>query len=418
MIISLLIVSIIYLLSILLIYKYGTRSIVYLPVFFITYEILKNIFIEFGIETGFNGFQNLNTFLFIIPHLKKIFRSGTLGILVLIFLIYYITRIPYAQDVISLSTQTLGLFNIYILLLIGYSFNIIKHHQVFQKLNSSFYILLIIYCVYLIIASLLSFGPNHYNTGLIYGLRFEQYYSASFVIVLYPLLREYLSANKVLIFQIFILIGVMLIVLTLRRTSIIIVIMGIFLFPLFYDLNYMLKFLKKYTTLIVVFLSLFFITISLYTDIYSIRSDEFSTSYDIESEGRFIEFNLVSFTLEKEDSWLWGIRQFLNEEGNYNFPNDERALHGTLSKLLLGGGLIGVSLYYMIFIYIGLSVILNNNYRKRPYRAMILTLLVIYLVVALTGAIGVGTGVSFTGSIFLYIGFLFNIIKNKRLSDV
>jgi hypothetical protein len=114
----------------------------------------------------------------------------------------------------------------------------------------------------------------------------------------------------------------------------------------------------------------------------------------------------------------FGTGFFLDDAGRYGFKDDRRPIHGAFSKILFGGGVIGLLSYLLIFFIIIIKSFHTipqniNSFSFYNYRALMFALIAILLSVALTGGIGVGTGISFTGTTLLYIGYLNGLISKK-----
>lgn len=399
------------------IYRRGKDILYILPVIFILLEIYKNILFEFSIEYGFNGYQNLIVLIIVLYLLNKVVKSYVFyryAFFVLIFLVYVFTRIPFSDDPVSLLTKYTGLTNS--LLLIPLSSTIAVNKLDLFKLNRGVILALKFFVFYLLIASLLKFGPNHYGTDIIYGLRFEQYYLGSLALVIMPVALEILprSKKKNLIFLS--VITFIILSLTLRRTSIIIVILGLLLYSNFIPKN------KQLYSNIIYFLLTFIIAIIiiLNTNITSYRATEYSSDYNIEEEGRYIEMELVINTLKKSGAYFIGTGEMFNSPGQYNFKDPTRPLHGTLSKILFGSGILGIVLFFMIYLELLRKAYLLKNcqYIKSfcSYRSLQISLVLVLLAVTFTGGIGVGTGIAFTGTINVYIGVLNGILDNRKLN--
>jgi len=401
-----------YILSVL--FRKGTGVFFILPIVFIIFEVLKNIFIAFSLEYGFNGIQNITVFLIVgylllrLHKRKDFFKEMSL---VLVFLFYSYARIPFGDDLVSLITKSLGLTSG--LLLIPISALIVKEESSFYKLNNSLISSLIIYVTYLVTASIFKFGPNHYDTDIIYGLRFEQYYLGSIAIVMMPVI---LNCNKwrkkTLIFLS--IITFIILVLTLRRTAVIIVILGLVVYFTFLPQK------RKRISNILGFVSIILIvgTIFFNSSISDYRSTQYSRDYEIEEEGRYIEMDLVLQTLTSPNNnmLIFGSGKFFNDKGEYGFRNDERPIHGAISKILFGAGLVGVGLFLLIFIRKVLKAykfrIISHQTNYSKYRALLISLIAVFLAVTFTGGLGVGTGVAFTGTIYIYIGALSGLLQN------
>jgi len=168
---------------------------------------------------------------------------------------------------------------------------------------------------------------------------------------------------------------------------------------------------------VLLFLIALFISVCAYPGLTRYREYKFNSYYDFTDEGRYIEFNLAIDTLKYEYNFLFGSGNFLEDRDKYGFKNPDRPIHSAFTKLFFGGGIIGLSLYFIIFIVIFIKLKrmrINNDLVTETLKALAFTLIIIYFVVALTGGIAVGYGVSYTGTLFLYLGIILNILEKSN----
>ena len=235
---------------------------------------------------------------------------------------------------------------------------------------------------------------------MIYGLRFEQYYSGP----LYLVCLLYLSGKEEIVSNKYWIIALLLIVLlTLRRTSYIILFVGLMSFIFFTDEG------RKYLriSLIGSFIVLLFVQFS---GLGEARQSEFEGDYQVQEEGRFLEMMLVYETLSKNDALLLGMPYFLDDRGRYGFHHDQRPIHGSLTKYFFGGGFVGLSVVLLLL----LSFLPNSRGSKifstlntsRKLNVLRVTLVLVFFLVSITGGMGTGNGISFTLPLFLVMSLL------------
>jgi hypothetical protein len=105
----------------------------------------------------------------------------------------------------------------------------------------------------------------------------------------------------------------------------------------------------KQTFLIITAISAISIYIYI-NELYLIRESRFSEDYELNEEGRFIEFELTLYILNESPSTaLFGVGSIFDEKGKYGFTRRKvRPMHGTYSRILFGAGYIGLGLFFVV----------------------------------------------------------------------
>jgi O-antigen ligase len=392
-------------------YKYRHSSILFVPIVLLFIEMSRALMSGFEISNGISGIQCMVLFLYISSGYYYYFRRPRmlkLLILTLIFLAYIFTRIDFFSDFFSLSTRYLNFFLILLIFPLASSL-VYRRDQIILFLNV-LYNSSIVFVVYVLICSLLKIGPNMYGTGLIYGFQFEQWYFGSILVVCYPLFRRY-KIRSLTNLNIVTIILILILILTLRRLTLVIIFSGLFGYFL-YNFKYKFNFRLLLLTLAC---SLVGVALVFFTDFYKYRESRFSDDYDVENEGRYVEWFLANDAISSNgNNPMFGTANLFNEVGNYGFKKEERNMHSTYARILYGSGYLGLSIFFSIILFYVFSVLnfkrfkTKNNLYLRDLSLISFGLTFTYLFVVGTGASGLGSGVSYvvTSLIFAGIGSL------------
>jgi O-antigen ligase len=399
------IVGVIIVLLYLFIYiKYRDDSILYLPLLFVVLEIFRVILELHGSIVGYNINIIILLILVIVLHQRdrvKIIYILPL-IIYIIMVIYLVLRID-VTDINSISRYLLFILLLYIILLVS---NIKKELDgiVFKR---GIYASIAVSVIYVIICSILKIGPNHYDTGIIYGFAYEQWYMMSlWGIILVHFIKS--DSNK-RYFNIFLFIVILVIVvLTFRRTALLIMLLG----SLLYIIN--INSVKQITIMILLLLFILLGNHYFSKALLQIRYVEQENITELEDESRFLEIYTSYETLSNIDKgFVYGYGSLFNEYGKYGFPNIERGIHGTYTRVWFGSGVIGLLLFVSYLLSI-LYLIFISSFKKINYKRLGLILLIAYIIAAIPGASGQGAGIAYVGGSFVIIGYLINSSCTKK----
>lgn len=397
-----------------LIAKKRFHAIYFLPIFILILEIAKNVFYEFGIEKGFNGWQIgillVYTFYFIYKYPRKMLFYN---IFIALFLAFTLFRISFFIDILSLGTRYFTMF--FLLLLIPASFYVSRTTENLRVLNRSIIVCMIIFLVFSVISSVLQFGLNMYNTGVIYGLAHDQVNGPAVSVLLLPLIIPLLDSKlkKVLVLGLAAAI-VIILILSLKRTPLIIIALGYMIFVLLSRTG------ARKILLIIPLVVVGYVGLSLVTK-YSLERQKFRVNFDIGKEGRYIETQLVLELLSKDTmTLLLGTGELYDSRGKYNFTKYyDRPIHSSHIEILHGAGFVGLFLFVLILLSLltrghWLYKQTNQDTMSSILYAMYVALLVTLVPISISGGIRTVT----TGIVFIYLGTLLGVLWNLRVNDV
>lgn len=377
--------------------KNKLNTLFYLPVFWIIEEMLSTYFYRFDS----NGTINALTFLFILYALFKfgLFKIMFWNVFLLLFLFISVIKTPFADDYLSFGNRYINLLNIYMILPISYY--TFKNMNDYKKIKNVFNVIIILVVLYLVISSLLKVGPNMYETGIVYGLNWGQFYGpaiiASIVFVSNRGIKS-LSIRNLILYAL-----ILLIFLTMRRTAILIIV-------LFVSFYYLFKFERKISIYLMFFVSIASLAAStLYLNANiskSSRADKFTKDYDITEEGRYNDIYGVLTIMKSENAILSGYELF-NDAGNYGSKRSSRPIHVDIMRLFYGIGLVGVLPLIIFILTIGFKVFMIKN---REVKAMGVALIAVFVLTLFTG----GTFyISYSGVVFINLGMVLKLSKIK-----
>ena len=301
----------------------------------------------------------------------------------------------------------------------------IRDLKYLKKLNDALVLTLAIFIIYILVVNIFNIGQNMYvnidgdsygtrgviNSGMLGG---NSANILAYIILLIPLINVTIHRKFKIVKNILFISAIIILALILRRSSIIIVIMGylIYLFsiknkPIYY----------KYIALIPI---IFILTWPIYGDflmnaIYLRGIETFQVEI-VESEKRTIE---STFILAKAISFQDPIYSLFggNILTNPNIPGTSlyRSLHSDYTVIVHKSGLIGLVLYLLILI-----AIIKHYYslKKLHYNDLLST--VFWILILTSSALaypGRFTSITFRSIVFLYLGSILGIMKMGGADD-
>lgn len=388
-------------------------AVFYFPLVLIFLEIGASMFYHFEINVGLNGIHLMILFIILIPSLTHV-RVYTWSYIVIVFIIYIGFRITYSVDIISLITRITN-FSL-LLFLIPISYYAVRQESDIRLLNRMSYLLILFYFIYTAVASVFKIGTNMYNTDVVFGLAHNQVDSVGLVIGLTPFIYRLnkLSFKQQIVF----LIGLILIVLTLRRTPIILIAFGGLTYFIFNSgVSAKLKTLISIFTLTVI-LVFIFNSAGMELRLFAIDryQPDLTTTEKIEEEGRYKDISVVWDFLNRSENTIIGTGSLFDSRGKYGLDKsqDNRPIHNNFGELLHGSGIIGVFLFISIIIQIFIKMRHGNSKGLKQRQVLIKStlyfLIISIVVISLSGGIR-----SISASVlFIYIGAL---LRYQKLLD-
>jgi Ca2+/Na+ antiporter len=207
-------------------------------------------------------------------------------------------------------------------------------------------------------------GTKYSEEGIDVGNIFtEGLNSMAYIIVASPVILYFYPKRKILILTIITFVA-LLVLIQLKRISIIATIFGLLVFVFFYKEKS--KVITGLATATLIFIAIF----PLYSDIFEAQLEKRESKMQVqnlENEGRSMEFFwIISDLNESTSKFLFGHNMF-NSSGNYNNPDSkERQIHNDYNALLHGSGIFGliyfISLqFYLYYLYLKVKRKINNK---------------------------------------------------------
>jgi len=367
-------------------------------------------------------FRAIVLFSFIFYVLIKKLKILKSNIFIFLFLSYLLMLIPFSSDIPNS-------FRIYLkvavsILMFPAGYFIINSLDNLKKLNNAIIAIIIITIIYTIISNIYNIGSRAYikanNEAFLIGFGDSKLFSASFSLVLLPIIIPLINKkkNKIFILLLAIIVFIILLV-SMRRTAVLIVIIGY----LFYFIFSPYKF--KGIISILGFATVLIFSFPLYKDIlfsrYELRSYHFENR-TLKGEARYIETFAVFdevFSFRSPRS-LFG-KELFNSAYNYIGGRwGKRSLHVDYNLILHGSGIIGLLLYFIMFYRIFSTFL---NYKKRIPKAsyykklcaIFISLFVLSLFISVYGGMKV---ITFRSINFMYLGAILGIFNKLSMKKI
>jgi hypothetical protein len=390
------------------------KAILHFPVFLIILEVFFTFFVHFQAIEHLHGINLLFLLLFVSPMLlnKKLY---TWSPPIIIFILYIALRINYHVDIVSLTTRLVN-FSL-LLLFIPLSYYSVDKISDIQRLNKSLHYLILIYCVFTVLASLTKFGVNMYNTGIIYGVAHNQPDAVALALGLMLIFSKRLSLKKSS--KIIYLFALALLVLSLRRTPLLIVLTASF-FYFYYQTGVLNKIRVIALTVPVAFLLIFALNyFGVELRLFAIEryKPHLSVQEKIEEEGRVKDITLIIETLDRRETAIWGSGYLFDTRGRYGLTGvlANRPIHNNYAEIIHGSGLVGLFLFLGIFAHIAYKSSIKNTKTKsnemKSFKATLYFLLVSSVIIAVSG----GVRAISASILYISIGVLLKFLSLSKL---
>ncbi|MHA4843649.1 hypothetical protein ACX0G7_05780 [Flavitalea antarctica] len=321
-------------------------GIVYLPVL---------VFSNNVIEPVFSASIYYGTVSFLI--LYAIFRNGTFyknNIFALVLFCYFLLLLTRVSDLVAIRPHVFSVFWLFISIpLIAAVYKKYPAHVIFTELSNSALLILLLF-----IANVLMSTINHYSPANMYGISrgvlYGNVYAAGFNIlsVAVFIVALKLMMSRKLLYLLVVLVVYTFILLSLRRSVMMVTTIGIAVAML------TLLFKKEAKQFILIGALVAIAGILIYSN--TGFKDEFKERYELrqlddrelENEPRFAEYDLIYTDMFVYNAYspLIGFELF-NSAGNYGRGVFElRSLHGDLPSIAHSSGILGVILYCLMII--------------------------------------------------------------------
>lgn len=382
------------------------------------------VYVE-GAESNLSYFKGVIVYGYLIIVLLRynILKLDTSNNIVLLLILYWMCLIFFSSDIMlsfKMYTKIVAPLIVYV-----FTSNLYPNNKHFKYIYISFSCVIIISVLYGIISNFLGLKDSYamkreaietYSIGLGDG----KLYAQSIAIIIFPFVyfNFKLSNKQKIIMGILLLMVIIYSILSLRRTTISIIILGALLF---YYFSGRITKLYKIAPPIIIFLML---TFSLWYPILesrmSLRTSTFSNDYNIEEEGRYREIPFVldeTIFSSNATRFLFG-KELFNSNGNYaGGIFGTRMIHIDYMGILHGSGVLGICLYFMMYISIFRKFkrrYINNSTLTRTelisYKGLFYSTLILSLFISLSGQM---YEMTFRTMLFFLLGILTSNVQNE-----
>jgi hypothetical protein len=384
-------------------------NIANIPVVLIIFDVLR------GFMGGIGTIETIVMMLYCLYFVLFVKKTLMANIWITIFLLYAFTLALFSTN----SVRTYQNFSWVFISMMMYSiaFNHVRTLDDLKQINKSILIVIWIFVINGIVTSQLGIGTNPYGGSFVMGaFAYTTLYSGSIALLLLPLIIFDLKKNYLRIITLVvsaILYG--LLFLSLRRTAIIIPVVGYLIY--FVYSSYKRVIIAGLLTAAVIMIVSYPLYERILMSQINARGNVFSETYDPTEEGRFLEGRFVMDERLRDDVpfhlTLFGEEVF-NEYGKYNDGYfGERQIHVDYYKIIFTLGLTGMILYLLIFWDIGFKfyrfkMALPSDTYLSELKGIFITLFLVSFMVSFMGGM---LSVTFRSMIFIYLGAILGVFK-------
>ena len=336
--------------------KFERKLIYLLPLISISFEIVKSFLSE---TSQLTVIRNVLFFAYILYLLVKYFPMAIkFNIYLILLMLYFVILLTVKGAGVSQFNYFSLAFLAKMLLPIGFIFAYSTTH--IKDINKNLLLTNILFASSIIVFSVLGTGRNQYgsNSGFSVGyFNFSNIYIGSYLLIALPLI--YADAEKKWIKNLLLILGlvtVIILVLSVRRTALVILIIGFLVYAYLYR-DQLIKFAAQAVAVVVVIILAFPLYKGILMRQIEARSNIMDRGVgDLEEETRYEETLAVYGERIQSPNilvFLFGDHVF-DSKGNYdNGIHKERPIHLDMNIVLHGTGVVGLTLLilYHIVLY-------------------------------------------------------------------
>ncbi len=253
-----------------------------------------------------------------------------------------------------------------------------------NKFTKMIFILSSLSIIMVIIYSVLGIGYNAYGSSIIYYGGLTAFGGYLFVYLL-PLILFISIEDKRKIFNILAAIILIIPVLSLKRIYILLIIY-VFLIYLYYNVK-SIKNISKIMLTIILLIIISIWTYELIMGMIEVRIDRFSDGF-IMQEGRYLEYVVIYEDFVEGDNLKFKLfgNELFNNGGqigkNFLIRADftDRYFHSDYGEIIYSTGLIGIILYFIIFVRISKDYLKMKSFISMNIKYLFVTLIVMLLI--------------------------------------
>ena len=352
------------------------------------------------------------------------YKQAALNLSIILLLLYWLILIPFSsKPIVSLNFYSKAVFPFIILFIVNNSNSTIRDFKYFF-ISFSFIILASI--LFFFIVNLLGINNESYVnsevTSYIYtGLSDGKLYAQAVAIILFPFIWYSFTLTKKQKYYIYILLFLVIVfsIISVRRTTYMIIILGTLLF--YYFSNRINLLFKVVPSLILILLLSSPLWISYLKSRIELRANVYNQDYSFKEEGRYMEtiFVLKESVIDADLKRFFIGKELFNSSGIYgDGVYGDRKLHVDYINILFSSGAIGVILYIILYIVL-LKTFLkkwkNNNmlpkYLLLNLKGLFISMYITSIFISFSGQM---YEMTFRTMLFGTMGIIISILNNSQ----
>jgi hypothetical protein len=341
----------------------------------------------------------------------------------IIFAVYVLVNVVFSTEFFPSLSQSIKILISMLFFIVGLEY--FGKSNRFMQLNKSVLIAYVLIFFNVIISNIYNLGEIQYggDTSFMAGNLSDNWNLLTYSLLLFPMIYSQYPKTKIPKNIALILFFVLLVFvfLSMKRTAIAGLVIGLLIYG-FHNLK-----LRSFFRVVIVSGVFLGASYPIYAPIlekrFEARSDRFEEGA-LEEEGRYLETFFVweeIYEFKKPEKQLFGLEAF-NSRGNYaNGLFRDRILHVDYNTIVNTIGLVGLALYLIIFFQIfrrfkrfySKSSLLSLQFKKQ-LKGTFYALLITQFVTSFGGQM---YAVTFRMIIFIYLGAIIGLLKNKAINS-
>lgn len=356
----------------------------------------------------------------------KIFSASNLTRITFLLIFYWLALVPFSSDmVVSVNFISKAIIPFLLLLIVS---NLPPSFVYFKYIFKSFSFIIIVSIIFAFLSNVFGIGNASYAKGVEdfvrVGFGDAKLYAQAIAVVVFPFFwfSFKLTKNQKYIIIFLSIAAIIFSLISVRRTTLIILGLGSLLF--FYFSGKIYSYMKIGVAILIPVILSLPLWLPIFEERMELRKSTFSAEYDIESEARYQEIFYVfnEGVVNTNITRFFFGEEIFNSQGKYGGGvYGDRKLHIDYINILFSSGIIGLFLYFVFYIVLYRTFInLYRNNQTLPkaqlknLKGLFLSFFCTSLFISLSGQM---YEITFRSMIFIIMGLVLCNLKNKNIKS-
>lgn len=392
---------------------FSYRFVLFIPVFFAIALNLTGYFPPRGLNPG--TIRGFIVIIFLLFFLFKYYPSSSTNKFILFFILYIGFLSLLSTNIATSLYGYMKFFIATIMFPLGYYF--INEHNKLLELSKFYAIALGLFMINIIFSNIFQLGSSDYlEDSFYFGAGRVNITKSTIILIFASIVLTYNSiGNRKKFLLVFLVISSFITIIGIKRSVLLSAIVGFIIFWITSKSKLLfLKFVIVLSFILASFVVLFPQTLDIFMDRIEAREDKLEiTDESLDKEARYNETNRVL------NAWVNGsVKHKIFGSEIFNdayFFNSRRMLHTDYMVLIAGSGVLGIVVWFLMFILMVREKerywkYLKTDSRLYYYHPVFYSIIFAQLLMSISGTI---QGIDLRSFIMLYLGALVGSLKGE-----